>query len=61
MVSGSLRPSRSLSLWRHRMPETNLGLRYPASTDTPDVPRDIGYLAADVNENEILLLMGAWG
>lgn len=23
-------------------------LRYPASTDTPDVPRDIGYLATDV-------------
>lgn len=23
-------------------------LRYPAPTDTPDVPRDIGYLATDV-------------
>lgn len=24
------------------------GLRYPTSTDTPDVPRDIGNLASDV-------------
>lgn len=43
------------------MPETNLGLRYPAGSDTPDVPRDMQRLAEDVNENEILLLMGAWG
>lgn len=32
------------------MPTTSNGLRYPASTDTPDVPRDIGYLAADVDD-----------
>lgn len=32
------------------MPTTaNRGIRYPLSTDTPDVPRDIGYLASDVD------------
>lgn len=31
------------------MPTTSpSNLRYPASTDTPNVPRDMGYLAADV-------------
>lgn len=38
------------------MPTTANGLRYPASTDTPDVPRDLGNLAADV---EALLDLGA--
>lgn len=42
------------------MPSTTVGYRYPASTDTPDVPRDLGYLAADANDNAILSLMGAW-
>lgn len=32
------------------MPATAKGFRYPSSTDTPDVPRDVGYLAADVND-----------
>lgn len=32
------------------MPTTaNRALRYPLATDTPDVPRDLGYLAADVD------------
>jgi len=31
------------------MPTTTRGFRYPASTDTPDVPRDIGNLASDVD------------
>ncbi len=32
------------------MPTTaNKAFRYPVSTDTPDVPRDIGYLASDVD------------
>lgn len=30
------------------MPTTPGGLRYPASSDTPNVPRDIEYLATDV-------------
>lgn len=30
------------------MPTTPGGLRYPASTDTPNVPRDIENLATDV-------------
>jgi hypothetical protein len=30
------------------MPTTPGGLRYPASSDTPNVPRDIQYLATDV-------------
>jgi hypothetical protein len=30
------------------MSATANGFRYPVSTDTPDVPRDVGYLAADV-------------
>jgi hypothetical protein len=42
------------------MPETNLGFRYPAGSDTPDVPRDIQFLADDANEQEIITLMGAW-
>lgn len=42
------------------MPETSLGLRYPAGSDTPDVPRDMQYLAEDANEIEIMTLMGAW-
>lgn len=41
------------------MPATNLGLRYPLSTDTPDVPRDMGYLAADADEVAMMLVMGA--
>lgn len=31
------------------MSETEKGFRYPQYTDTPDVPRDLGYLAADVD------------
>ena len=31
------------------MSETGKGFRYPQYTDTPDVPRDLGYLAADVD------------
>lgn len=31
------------------MPTTTRGFRYPALSDTPDVPRDIGNLAADVD------------
>jgi hypothetical protein len=31
------------------MGETGKGFRYPQYTDTPDVPRDLGYLAADVD------------
>jgi hypothetical protein len=31
------------------MGETTKGFRYPQYTDTPDVPRDLGYLAADVD------------
>lgn len=31
------------------MPATARGFRYPAATDTPDVPRDLGNLAADVD------------
>lgn len=31
------------------MPTTPGGLRYPASTDTPDVPRDMLNLATDVD------------
>lgn len=42
------------------MPSTNLGYRYPAGTDTPDVPRDMQYLAEDANEIEVMTLMGAW-
>lgn len=42
------------------MPATNIGYRYPASSDTPDVPRDLQYLADDVNQYEIMTLMGAW-
>jgi hypothetical protein len=42
------------------MPQTNLGFRYPAGSDTPDVPRDIQFLADDANEQEIITLMGAW-
>lgn len=34
------------------MPTTPGGLRYPASTDTPNVPRDIENLATDV-ESEL--------
>jgi hypothetical protein len=30
------------------MPTTPGGLRYPAASDTPNVPRDIQYLATDV-------------
>ena len=30
------------------MPTTTNGLRYPAGSDTPDVPRDIQYLAQDI-------------
>lgn len=42
------------------MPETPLGFRYPAGSDTPDVPRDMQRLAEDANEIEIMTLMGAW-
>ncbi len=42
------------------MPATNIGFRYPAVSDTPDVPRDIQYLADDANEIEVMTLMGAW-
>jgi len=42
------------------MPETNVGFRYPAGSDTPNVPRDIQFLADDANEIEIMTLMGAW-
>ena len=36
------------------MPTTpNLGLRYPALTDTADVPRDIGNLAADLDNGAV--------
>jgi hypothetical protein len=31
------------------MSTTGKGFRYPVYTDTPDVPRDLGYLAADVD------------
>jgi len=31
------------------MSTTGKGFRYPQYTDTPDVPRDLGYLAADVD------------
>lgn len=31
------------------MPSTSRGYRYPVSTDTPDVPRDMQRLAADVD------------
>lgn len=31
------------------MATTSLGIRYPVLTDTANVPRDLGYLAADVN------------
>lgn len=31
------------------MPTTSLGIRYPASTNTPNVPQDIQNLASDVN------------
>jgi hypothetical protein len=31
------------------MTTTGKGFRYPQYTDTPDVPRDLGYLAADVD------------
>jgi hypothetical protein len=31
------------------MGSTGKGFRYPQYTDTPDVPRDLGYLAADVD------------
>ena len=31
------------------MPTTSRGYRYPTLTDTSNVPRDLGYLAADVN------------
>lgn len=42
------------------MPATPLGLRFPAGTDTPDVPRDIEFLADDADEKTMLLLMGAF-
>lgn len=35
------------------MPTTSRGFRYPAASDTPDVPRDMGYLAADVDAQYI--------
>lgn len=35
------------------MPTTSRGFRYPAASDTPDVPRDLGYLAADVDAQYI--------
>jgi hypothetical protein len=41
------------------MPTTDFGLRYPTGTDTPNVPRDMGYLAADADEKFVLLVMGA--
>ena len=41
------------------MPSTQLGFTYPAGTDTPDVPRDIGSLADVSDEKTVLLLMGA--
>ena len=31
------------------MSTTGKGFRYPVYSDTPDVPRDLGYLAADVD------------
>ena len=31
------------------MSTTGKGFRYPVYTDTPDIPRDLGYLAADVD------------
>lgn len=40
------------------MPQTNrMNLRYPAGTDTPDVVRDLGFLAADL-EASIPRMMG---
>lgn len=41
------------------MPATANGFRYPAATDTPDVPRDVGYLAADV-ESKLGTLAAGW-
>lgn len=31
------------------MPTTSLGIRYPVLSDTANVPRDLGYLASDVD------------
>lgn len=33
------------------MPTTSTGLRYPLLSDTPNVPRDIQYLAEDLDSN----------
>lgn len=37
------------------MATTTKGFRYPALTDTPDVPRDLGYLAADIDAGSAYL------
>lgn len=46
------------------MATTTNGFRYPVATDTPDVPRDVGNLAADVEsklgQNVVGATSGAW-
>lgn len=41
------------------MPTTSEGYRYPVLTDTANVPRDVGNLAADVNAG-IVAVKAAW-
>lgn len=41
------------------MPTTTDGFRFPAATDTPDAPRDIGNLAADVQSKLGVAVPGA--
>lgn len=35
------------------MPNTSTGLPYPAETDTPDVPRDVGALAGALDDRAV--------